>query len=79
MSNDVVALLLAEALRDLARFVDNRPDDATADDDVKALESVAYFLSQVPLQDQPRMRELLEQTSLPPSAGSSLRQSPIGQ
>jgi len=59
MSNDVVARLLAEALRDLARFVDNRPADATADDDVKALESVAYVLSQVPLQDQPRMRELL--------------------
>jgi hypothetical protein len=59
MSNDSVAELLAEALRDLVQFVDARPDDATADDDVRALESVAYVLSQVAPEDRPRMRALL--------------------
>ncbi len=59
MAGDVVAELLAEALRDLVRFVDERPDDATADDDVRALESVAHVLNQVTLEDQPRMRALL--------------------
>ena len=59
MSNDAVAELLAEALRDLVRFVDERPDDATTDDDVRALESVAYVLSQAAPEDRPRMRALL--------------------
>ncbi|MFB6720022.1 hypothetical protein ACFCV3_07675 [Kribbella sp. NPDC056345] len=59
MAGDPVAELLAEALRDLVRFVDERPDDATADDDVRALESVAYVLDQVPPEDRSRMRALL--------------------
>ncbi|GAB3938636.1 hypothetical protein GCM10029976_053420 [Kribbella albertanoniae] len=59
MTGDVVAELLAEALRDLVRFVDERPDDATADDDVRALESVAHVLHQVTPEDRPRMRALL--------------------
>jgi hypothetical protein len=59
MPNDAVAELLAEALRDLVRFVDERPDDATADDDVRALESVAYVLNRVAPEDRPRMGALL--------------------
>ncbi len=59
MSSDAVAELLAEALRDLVRFVDERPADATADDDVRALEDVANVLSRVAPEDRPRMRALL--------------------
>ena len=39
---DHLTTLLAEALRDLVLFVENRPDDATPDDDVRALEDFAH-------------------------------------
>lgn len=47
MASDDVASALAEALRLLVQFVDERPDDATQDDDVQALEDAAYVLHQV--------------------------------
>jgi hypothetical protein len=59
MSNDAVAELIAEAVRGLVRFVDERPDGATADGDVRALEDVVYILNQVDPEDEPRLRALL--------------------
>ena len=35
---------LAEALRGLVDFTERRPDDATADDDIRALEDAAFVL-----------------------------------
>jgi len=40
-------------------IVDERPDDATADADVRALEDVAYVLTRVAPEDRDRLRELL--------------------
>ena len=59
MPNDDVAQLVAEALRELVRFVDERTDSATADDDVRALETVAYTLNRVADEDRERLRDLL--------------------
>jgi hypothetical protein len=59
VSDTAVAGLLADALRGLVRFVDERPDDATADDDVRALEDVAYVLNRVAPEDQERLKALL--------------------
>jgi len=59
VSDAAIARLLADALRGLVRFVDERPDDATADDDVRALEDVAYVLNRVAPEDQGRLRTLL--------------------
>jgi hypothetical protein len=59
VSDAAVAGLLADALRGLVRFVDERPDDATADDDVRALEDVAYVLNRVAPEDQERLKALL--------------------
>ena len=60
MSDTALAGLLAKALRELVRYVDERPvDDDIADDDVRALESVAYVLSQVAPEDRDRLGELL--------------------
>ena len=42
-----VAAILAEALRGLIDFVEARAPDATEDDDVRALEDVAYVLNKV--------------------------------
>lgn len=55
MASEEVAQLLADALRGLVRFVDERTEDATADDDVRALEDVAYVLSQVADEDRSRL------------------------
>jgi hypothetical protein len=41
------------------RFVDERSDSATADDDVRALETVAYILNRVADEDRNRLRDLL--------------------
>jgi hypothetical protein len=46
MATEVAAQLLAQALRELVRFVDERPGDATSDDDVRALESVGFVLGE---------------------------------
>jgi hypothetical protein len=59
MTQDPVAELLAEALRDLCSYVDRREESFTEDDDVRALESVASVLSQVPPGDLARLRSLL--------------------
>jgi hypothetical protein len=59
MAIDDVARLVAEALHELVRFVDERSDSATADDDVRALETVAYILNRVADEDRNRLRDLL--------------------
>lgn len=59
VSDAAIAGLLADALRGLIRFVDERPADATADDDVRALEDVAYVLTRVAPEDRDRLRDLL--------------------
>ena len=59
MPEDPLTKSLAQALRDLVNFVENRPDDATADDDVRALEDFAYVLNQLALADRVRARALL--------------------
>ena len=51
--------MLAEALRGLAWFVEERPEDATADDDVRALEDVASVLHRVDQTDRGRLCDLL--------------------
>jgi hypothetical protein len=56
---DPVAAGLAEALRYLLDFVENRPEDATFDDDVKALEDAAATLHHVPAEHQQRLVDLL--------------------
>ena len=51
--------LVAAALRDLLDYVNDRSDDATPDDDVRALESAAYVLQQVEPDHRARLIELL--------------------
>ena len=59
MTTDPVAELLAEALRGLVWFVEERPEDATADDDVRALEEVASVLHRVGRAHSGRLCDLL--------------------
>ena len=59
MPEDHLTTLLAEALRDLVLFVENRPEDATPDDDVPALENFVYVLSRLSPADRARARHLL--------------------
>lgn len=59
MPIDDVARLVAEALHELVRFVDERSDSTTADDDVRALATVAYTLNRVADEDRDRLRDLL--------------------
>jgi hypothetical protein len=59
MPPDPVQQALAEALRALVAFVAGRPEDASADDDVRALEDAAYVLQQVEQGDRDRLTELL--------------------
>jgi hypothetical protein len=59
VENDPLVLALAEALRNLIGFVSTRPDDASIDDDVRALEDVAWTLKQVPSRHQDRLIRLL--------------------
>lgn len=56
---DQLTVLLGEAARDLALFVENRSDSATTDDDVKALEDFAYTMNQVREGERERLRALL--------------------
>jgi hypothetical protein len=56
---DHLTTLLGEALRDLVLFVEHRPETATADDDVRALENFASVLSQASAADRTRVRHLL--------------------
>lgn len=59
MTTDPVAELLAEALRGLVWFVEERPEDTTSDDDVRALEDVASVLHRVGRADRGRLCGLL--------------------
>lgn len=59
MPEDALTRLLAEALRDLVLFTEQRQADATVDDDVRALEDVARLLNQVSPSDRTRVRHLL--------------------
>lgn len=59
MSSDGVARSLADALTLLVQFVDGRPEDATEDDDVQALEDVASVLQQVAGKDRIQLQGLL--------------------
>lgn len=59
MPVDDVTLRLAKALASLVRFVEERPSDATEDDDVRALEEVALVLNGAASQDRARLRALL--------------------
>jgi hypothetical protein len=52
-------VLLALALRTLVEYVNRRDDSFTDDDDVRALEEVAYVLNQVAPEDAERLRSLL--------------------
>lgn len=52
-------MLLAEALRDLVLFVEHRPEPATEDDDVRALEDLVSVLGQASPTDRNRMKLLL--------------------
>ena len=54
-----VAAILAEALRGLIHFVETRASDATEDDDVRALEDVAYVLNKVSPEHAPRLVAVL--------------------
>ena len=56
---DDLTTLLGEALRDLVLFVEHRPESATEDDDVRALEDFAHVMSQVGPADRVRVRQLL--------------------
>lgn len=59
-SEDVVVSAIVDALTFLTRYVDERevPDDV-ADDDCKALESVASYLQDVPDGERPRLIALV--------------------
>jgi hypothetical protein len=59
MPDDSLVEPLGAALAALIRYVDLRPADATADDDVRALEDVAFALQQVGPDDRKRLRQLL--------------------
>lgn len=57
--SDALVQVLAEALCGLVDYVERRPEDATDDDDVNALEDVAHALSGVPSESVPRLVEAL--------------------
>jgi len=59
MSEDAVVTLLGEALSALVRYVDERPVEATYDDDITALEGVAATLSHAHPDDVPRLMRAL--------------------
>jgi hypothetical protein len=59
MTQDPLAVLLAEAVRNLVDYVELGDDSFTADDDVRALEGVAYVLHQVDPKDADRLRSFL--------------------
>ena len=59
MPEDHLTTLLGEALRDLVLFVEHRPESATADDDVRALEDLAYAMNLASPADRARLRHLL--------------------
>ena len=51
--------LLGKALSGLVQYVDERPSDATYDDDVQALQSVAAILAHADRADAARLVEVL--------------------
>lgn len=57
---DAVVRAVVDALKFLTRYVDEREvPDEVADDDVKALESVAAYLSHVPAEARPGLIALI--------------------
>ena len=59
MPEDHLTTLLGEALRDLVLFVEHRPESATTDDAVRALEDFVYVLSRASNADRARVKDLL--------------------
>jgi len=59
MASDQVDRLLAEALRGLVAFVEGRPEGASADEDVRALEAVAHVLQQAEPEGRRQLTNLL--------------------
>jgi hypothetical protein len=55
MSEDAVVTLLGHALSRLVRYVDERPSEATYDNDIAALERVAAILSHARPDEIPRL------------------------
>ncbi len=59
-NEDVVVSAIVDALTFLTRYVDEREvPDEVADDDCKALESVASYLADVPDEERPRLIALV--------------------
>lgn len=59
-NDDVVVRAIVDALKFLTRYVEEREvPDEVADDDVKALESVASYLLDVPEEERPRLIALV--------------------
>lgn len=59
-NDDPVVRAVVDALKFLTRYVEEREvPDEVADDDVKALESVASYLLEVPEQERPRLIALV--------------------
>lgn len=60
MAPDDVARTLGSALSSIVRFVEERPEEATADDDVRALEALAQVVSAADHNTRSRLREFLD-------------------
>ena len=56
---------LAEALILTAQYIEERPDDATADDDVKQLEGIAYILKRCTEEEKRVLVKVAHQIGLP--------------
>lgn len=56
---------LAEALILAAQYIEERGDDATADDDVKQLEEVAYVLGHCSQEEKRVLIEVAQRVGLP--------------
>jgi hypothetical protein len=57
--DDVLLALLGRALSGLVQYVDERPSDATYDDDVQALQKVAAIISHADPAEAGRLAEVL--------------------
>lgn len=59
MPEDAAVSLLGRALSSLVRYVDERPVEATYDDDIAALEQVSAILAHAAPGDVPRLARAL--------------------
>lgn len=57
--SESLLVVVAEALAHLVTYVNARPEAATADDDVHALEYVAFLLQRCTAEEKDRLRSLL--------------------